>query len=415
MLLEKYIESIYKEGIALNQSSKKALKISSVCVISYFFSYVLRNVLSVATPEMIKEDFFTKEYIGLLSSTYFVLYAVGQLVNGFIGDRVRPKYMMLIGLEVSSCSLCLVPVLQNRAFRFICFAVMGFGLSMVRGPLTKLIAENTDSHYAQIVCTLLSSVSYFSPLVASLLAMFLPWRAVFFAAGGLTAAVSAAAVLYIHLLEKRGAVIFVSVAQKGLAGFLGVFKLNNFFIYLFISAMGEIVGTSINFWIPTYLSEHLALSENLAYSVYSAIAISGLFAPFITLVIYRKFIKNGVKLGGIMYLISTICFALLLVFKNPFVNAALLLLAKMAAGCAVGAVWSVYIPGLAKSGLVSSANGVIDSAGYAAAALANVVFSVFMQRVGWGGLIVMWSAIMLLTAAVVAQNLFVTRKKAGAA
>ena len=79
---------------------------------------------------------------------------------------------MLIGLEVSSCSLCLVPVLQNRALHFICFAVMGFGLSMVRGPLTKLIAENTDSHYAQIVCTLLSAVSYFSPLVASLLAMF---------------------------------------------------------------------------------------------------------------------------------------------------------------------------------------------------------------------------------------------------
>ena len=62
-------------------------KISGICVITYFFSYVLRNVLSVATPAMIKEDFFTKEYIGLLSSAYFIFYAVGQLINGFIGDE----------------------------------------------------------------------------------------------------------------------------------------------------------------------------------------------------------------------------------------------------------------------------------------------------------------------------------------
>ncbi len=62
----------------MNNNVKKAGKIGGICVITYFFSYVLRNVLSVATPAMIKEDFFKKEYIGLLSSVYFILYAIGH-------------------------------------------------------------------------------------------------------------------------------------------------------------------------------------------------------------------------------------------------------------------------------------------------------------------------------------------------
>jgi len=116
-------------------------KIGGICVTAYFFSYVLRNVLSVATPAMIKEDFFTKEYIGLLSSAYFIFYAAGQLINGFIGDRVRPKFLLAIGLGTSCLSLLIVPLIENKAVHFVCFAIMGFALSMVRGPLTKLVAE----------------------------------------------------------------------------------------------------------------------------------------------------------------------------------------------------------------------------------------------------------------------------------
>lgn len=105
---------------------------------------MLRNVLIIATPAMIKEDFFTREYIGLLSSVYFILYAIGQLINGFIGDRVRPKFLLAIGLGTSCLSLLIVPMVENKAVHFACFARMGFGLSMVRGPLTKLVAENTE-------------------------------------------------------------------------------------------------------------------------------------------------------------------------------------------------------------------------------------------------------------------------------
>lgn len=389
----------------MNNNVKKAGKIGGICVITYFFSYVLRNVLSVATPAMIKEDFFTKEYIGLLSSVYFILYAIGQLINGFIGDRVRPKFLLAIGLGTSCLSLLIVPMVENKAVHFACFAIMGFGLSMVRGPLTKLVAENTDQKSARVICTLLSAVAFLSPLVTSILAMFLEWRIVFVTASALTAVVSVLAILLICRFEKAGQINFVPAEKSDVTAYLKVFKLNNFWIYLFISAIGEIVGTSVNFWIPTYVTEYLGLASDKAYTAYSVISFSGLFAPFITLIIYEKVIHNGVKLSCIMYAVSAVSFLLLLILKTPVVNVILFLIAKMASGCAVGAVWSIYIPGLAKSGLVSSVNGVIDSAGYAAATVANIIFSLAMSKIGWSGTIVIWGVIMAIAVNVILLNI----------
>ena len=50
----------------------RILRISGVCILVYWINYITRNMLSVTTPEMLKEPFFTKEYTGLLSSVCFL-------------------------------------------------------------------------------------------------------------------------------------------------------------------------------------------------------------------------------------------------------------------------------------------------------------------------------------------------------
>lgn len=162
----------------MDKNSAKALKIGGVCISIYFFNYVLRNVLSVATPNMIKEDFFSAEYIGLLSSIYFIFYAIGQFINGFICDRIHYKFTLAVGMETSCLCLFAVPLFENRTVHFICFAVMGYCLSMIRGTLTKVSAENTDIKYARLICAGFSAACYVGPFGASILSIFLSWRMV---------------------------------------------------------------------------------------------------------------------------------------------------------------------------------------------------------------------------------------------
>lgn len=395
----------------MDKNTQKAWRIGSFCIATYLASYVTRNILSVSTPEMIKEAFFTKEYTGLLSSICFIFYAAGQLINGFIGDRVHPKYMIIMGLGISSVSTFVIPIFDNRILHFTAFALIGFGLSMLRGPLMKVISENTAATHARMICTLFSMAGFAGPLIASILSIFFKWRAVFTATGVISVIITVLAVAAITTLEKRGEIRFVPKYDKGIAGILNVFKLEDFIFYMLISAIGEIAGSSITFWIPTYTTEHLGFSNDAASTIYSVVSFSTLFTPFITLLIYEKLIRNGIKLALVMYVISAVFFIAVRFIATPVLNVSMLIIAKVAAAAASSIVWSAYIPGLARSGKVSSANGVIDAAGYAMASLANVLFSTFVGRLGWGGIVNMWYIIMLIGAAVSFIKLIMKKKQ----
>ena len=396
----------------MEKKVQSAWRIGSLCIATYLASYVTRNILSVSTPEMIKEAFFTKEYTGLLSSVCFIFYAVGQLINGFIGDMVHPKYMIIMGLGVSSISTFAIPLFDNRIIHFAAFALIGFGLSMLRGPLMKVISENTAATHARMICTLFSMAGFAGPLIASLLSIFFEWRAVFTVTGIISVFITVASVTVISLLEKRGEIKFTPKKEKGvLNSILSVFKLEDFFFYMFISAIGEIAGSSITFWIPTYTTEHLGFSGDAASTIYSVVSLTTLFTPFITLVIYEKLIRNGVKLALVMYVLSAVFFIAVRFTAAPLVNVIMLIIAKRAAAAASSIVWSAYIPGLARSGKVSSANGVIDAAGYAMASLANVIFSGSVSRLGWSGIVNMWYIIMLIGAAASAGKLLLRKKQ----
>lgn len=396
----------------MEKKIQSAWRIGSLCIATYLASYVTRNILSVSTPEMIKEAFFTKEYTGLLSSVCFIFYAVGQLINGFIGDMVHPKYMIIMGLGVSSISTFAIPLFDNRIIHFAAFALIGFGLSMLRGPLMKVISENTAATHARMICTLFSMAGFAGPLIASLLSIFFEWRAVFTVTGIISVFITVASVTVISLLEKRGEIKFTPKKEKGvLNSILSVFKLEDFFFYMFISAIGEIAGSSITFWIPTYTTEHLGFSGDAASTIYSVVSLTTLFTPFITLVIYEKIIRNGVKLALVMYVLSAVFFIAVRFTAAPLVNVIMLIIAKMAAAAASSIVWSAYIPGLARSGKVSSANGVIDAAGYAMASLANVIFSGSVSRLGWSGIVNMWYIIMLIGAVASAGKLLLRKKQ----
>lgn len=84
--------------MALNKSARNAIMIGSLCSVSYLAVYVARNILGAVSPQMIAEGGFTTEYIGRVSSVYFICYAVGQLINGAIGDHIKARWMISGGL-----------------------------------------------------------------------------------------------------------------------------------------------------------------------------------------------------------------------------------------------------------------------------------------------------------------------------
>jgi cyanate permease len=93
------------------------------------------------------------------------------------------------------------------------------------------------------------------------------------------------------------------------------------------------------------------------------------------------------------FALSAFFFLLMQVSMVPVINVFLMILALMSMSLTSAMLWSIYIPGLGKTGRASSVNGVLDCAGYIAAALANLVFGAISTMKNWSMVLLLWASI----------------------
>ncbi len=372
---------------------KRAVGLGAISIFSYLASYFLRNLLSVATPNMLASGEYSAEFVGLLSSVYFLTYAIGQFLNGIIGDMMNPKYMISIGLCFAGTVTLAFSFVSLAWIQVVCFAGMGFGLSMIRGPIMKMVSENLPQNYARTVCTCLSVASFSGPLVASAFAMiFKQWHLMFTISGILTLAIAVITFVILTVFEKKKMFVFQSHRGVSLRGYLQLFRLNNFVFYLIAGGVVEIAGSAITFWIPTYLSEALEFDLIASNVIYSVISVISALAPFITLFLFKLLKERDIAMMRVGFLISVLFFLMMLVMPSPWLKALSLLIAKLSLSCCSSVLWSIYIPGMGSTGKVSGINGIINCIGYLSAAVANAIFAKLLNM-SWSGVICVWCGI----------------------
>lgn len=380
------------DSVCKKSNFKKIIGLGTVGVFSYLASYYIRNLLSVATPNMLIDGNHTSEFIGVLSSVYFLMYAFGQLINGFLGDIINPRYMIFGGLLIAGAVTLLFPFAELAWMQILCFVLMGFGLSMLRGPIMKMIAENLNPNHSRTVCTFLTVSTFAGPLIASLLAIIFKWRAMFVFAGIITLIIAVVAFLCLTVFEKKGFYTFSRGQNNSFRGYLNLFKLDGFIFYIIVGCVTEIGQSAITFWIPTYLSNALEFDALISNTFFSIISVVSAIAPFLTLFIFNLTKKRDVMILRIGFGLAVISFIGMIFISNAWIKIALLILSKLSLSCCSSVLWSIYIPSMGHTGNVSSINGVIDCIGYLAAAIANVAFAGLLGM-SWNGVIAVWCGI----------------------
>lgn len=389
------IQNVKFGGINMHIKNKaefnKALQIGIACISSYMVSYYMRNILSVTSPEMLSSGLFTKESLGSLSSVYMLLYAIGQLFNGVIGDIIKPKLMITGGMLICGIASISFSFVNNPLFQMVLFALIGFSLSMLRGPLVKTISENTQPNHSRIICTFFSFSSFAGPLIASLISMFVDWRKTFIIAGVISVLIGILAYLVFTSFEKKGRITYtLSKNSNGFKNLFKVFTLKHFSFYLFVVVLTELSSVAVNFWIPTYFTEQLSVPENIAKAIFSAMSLIKSFTPFVSLMIFALFKQKDIKLIRFAFLFGSAFIFGMYFSTTPFLNILCLLMAQIAIGIASSIVWSIYIPSQRESGMVSTINGVLDFTGYLFASITNIIFAHVVGSLGWNSIICIW-------------------------
>ncbi len=377
-------------------SKRNAKIIGIVTVVSYIANYFLRNLLGVLTPTILETTNYTKEYLALLSSTYMISYAIGQFLNGILGDVFKPKSMILTGLLVAGAVTALFPIAEYRVLQIGCFLILGYSLSMLRGPLMKIITENTAVEHSRIICVFFSFSSFVGPLIASLMAMIFRWKVAFVVAGVLTNVVGLMAWISITVLENKGVISIDRFSSLTLSGFFEVFKINQIPFYIAIACLAEIAGTPILFWLPTFFNEYIGLDKNTANFIFSFMSLISAVIPFVTLAIYKLFKEKDVLMLKWSFFFSFVAFMGMLIVHKGFIVLILLLITRILNSIVSALLWSIYIPSLGSTGRVSSINGIMDCIGYISAGIATSIFSYVVTNLGWKTLIAVWGLISII-------------------
>ena len=381
----------------LSQKAKNAILIGTLCSVSYFAVYIARNILGAVTPQMVDAG-YSEEYIGTISSLYLLFYACGQLINGLVGDKIKAKWMICIGLSGAALTNFIFSLITMMpAAAMIVYGFTGFFLSMIYGPMTKVVAENTEPLHATRCSLGYTFASLIGTPSAGLLATFLAWQSVFSFSSVVLIVMAILGFFFFTSFERRGVVKYgqYKTEKKGIGNIKVLFE-HKIVKFSLIALITGIVRTSVVFWLPTYLTQWLGYTSKEATTIFTVTTFIISLTSFISVFIYEKLGHNMNKTILLMFTSAVVFFTLTYFVRLSMLNIVFIVLAIMASNGAATMLYSRYCPSLRDTGMVSGATGFIDFLSYTSAALANIVFANAATTIGWGNLILVWLGIVAL-------------------
>ena len=394
-----------------NKNLKNALIIGIATILAYGACYGGRNILSAVMPQLIKEGFFDKNQLGAMGSSFLLTYGFGQLINGFIGNRISPRIMVSTGLFASGIIVFLFPFISAFYMTIVFWAICGFASSMLWGPISRKIISNTDYKYGKILMGWTTVASVLGMLIAyvfALVSVKMESSDIAFYLAGVFMIISGIVWLIMDNFMPSNELNITAENQAKTATLKDFLKIG-FISMIVVSMANGVIRNAVAFWIPTFVADNLGMPlENVAFisMVLPILNVTGTFISLWAL----KFVKNNERTMCVwLFLLSAVLFFLVFLFngKNAIITIASLFIASALMTGACNMIFGVYILHFKETGLVSSITGFIDFASYVTAAGASSLFPYLLGYSNWGVVIFTW----ILTCAIGFVFSFIASKK----
>lgn len=379
-------------------------KLAWLLMFLYFVSYMTRINYAAIIQEIVTATGFAKSSLSVVLVAVSITYGVGQVINGKIGDHVKPQNLILCGLVCTSVVNLLLPLFAfSVTGMVILWGINGFAQAMMWPPIVKILVANTDdATYGYSVVRVSWGSSFGTILVyltAPLIITLLGWKAVFYLSAGMGLAAS---VLW-FLLKSR-----VPCEDNPLQASADGRETQKFhfpkeaafpmmFIVLGIIFQG-MLRDGVTSWMPTYLAEVFQFGNQTSIFCTVSLAIFSIVTFSVVGTLYKKYFRNEVACAGIVYAVSVLAAGLLFLFFESGAIIAILLMALIT-GCmhGINLMLITHVPKrFKKFGNISTVSGAINACTYVGAAISTYGISLLSETVGWRNTVGVWFIIAAL-------------------
>jgi sugar phosphate permease len=110
-------------------------------IIGYAAFYLVRQNFSMSIPGIVEEFGFSKIDMGLIVSSFYIVYGIGKFVNGYFSDRSDARYFMSIGLFLAALIIFFMGFGSGLIFFTSFWGLNGCFQSMGWPPCARLITH----------------------------------------------------------------------------------------------------------------------------------------------------------------------------------------------------------------------------------------------------------------------------------
>lgn len=384
----------------------------------YLGSYTVRNILGTVTPQLRSASVFNDGTLGTFSSVLFAFYGIGQLINGFLGEKVNVKWMISVGLILSSACTFTFAMTDSLPLRLAVWAINGLALSMLYAPLTKALTEHLPQAMARIGYLFLSVASTVGSTVAGLYAgLSENWKVAF----TITAfSVLVPCVLFLLVLSflQKNPIDRENDPDHTAPSSTPVFSFRTFFSCFGLSTLCILFANmAINasrqataFWATSFIADYLNFGEREAAFIFALLAALKAVIPFVSLKIWKLCRENERFVMVASTSFAGICYLLLFFLPvTPLIGVILLGVALLSIDCAAALIGSVYLLDFKQFGCVSAMCGFFDSTSYLVTAVCTRVYGSILGTGGWNAVGTVW--ISMCFAAALIMTIVIHKKK----
>lgn len=354
---------------------------------SYASIYIARLNLTVASPVMQDEQLMGAAQIGLMGGIFFLLYSLGQLLNGFLGDILPPKCMVMAGLFLTGISNLGIGMLPGQEVIIALWGINGFAQSMLWGPLLRTIAGHFPARRKPFAASLLVS----SVGVGSVLGVFLATAAIYF--GNIRYAFVWPGLIALFAFLITGLLFHAAPASSPLpkAGKLSGLFTPNLLLLLTAALFHGVLKDNINLWVASYFTDTFSV-DLLTMSFYVfAVPLLTLAGRLLYPPVYRL-------LGGREHVVSIAALSLAAVSLIPLclpgtamIPAAVCFSISAAAVSMVNTSFLTICPmHYEESGCVSKVVGLMDFATYMGAGISSSFYGAWLENHSYTGMFLSW-------------------------
>ena len=394
--------------------TKKPFFIFILCWSAYALAYFGRVNISVALPSIQQSFGWSKTTLGLIGSSFFAFYALGQLFNGIMGDKLNTKWFVFTGLVISGILNFSFGFSKSIFMMVVIWSFNGYFQSMLWGPIVRTLSKWIHSSKNNLLAVGMQSSMTIGYLLAwglsGKIVVTAGWKWAFWLPGITLMIFSFIWLISLGNLnkEKTNIVQKETIKIKKIPFWKMTASTGLWFVFITCIAQG-IVKEGINLWGPLLLKEtqNLDLKSTVGYII--IIPIISFFGSILASWL-NKLLKYREKIVIFILMTSSI-FTIIMFFiygKYSPIGGALLLATTSGLIHGTNSMLLTIIPlNFVKNGRVSSVAGFLDFSSYIGAGLSGILTGLISDSWGWNGVIIVWvGAIVVGTVSILIANTY---------